>query len=240
MRSAWGGHRGVLSLTFDDGLPCQLQHAIPMMDRHKLPGTFFIIDEPLKAGFKFQNDLAAWRGAASHGHELGVHSAMHKKAGSMLTDAERIYETITAKQFLEKQLDVPMPSYCYPYTDAPERLQYFVRQVYDQARGGRVARADKFIVPKDDVNIFNVPCYHINESVIEGGDAEAFVDAALERNAWVTFMFHAVGDVDGWDNVTTQTFANFMQFLAKRRDGNGLWIATFGDAAKSLREYQRG
>lgn len=41
------GKRAAVSLTYDDGSPNQFRYAIPIMDRLKLPGTFFIITGPI-------------------------------------------------------------------------------------------------------------------------------------------------------------------------------------------------
>lgn len=230
--SLWNGNRAALSLTFDDALPCQLKYAVPAMDVNGIRGTFFAIgDCP-----EYPLDVIGWRPAFNRGHEVGSHSVRHKKAAT-LNEKTAEYETKDSKRILENHFGIPVTSYCYPYTDAPALLQDAVRKAgYKQARGGRVARADKYITPGDGVNLFNTPCFHVNGACFNHGEVNAWVDAALERNAWLTLMFHGVGPDDNqWDNVHEDTFTKFMQFL-KAAASRGLWVAPFGEVAENLRE----
>jgi hypothetical protein len=155
-----------------------------------------------------------------------------------LTAENAEYETAHSKYLLEKQFDAPVVSFCYPFTDAPELLQNAVRKAgYKQARGGRVARSDKYVTPKDGVNLFNMPCLHANDGVLST-QGEMWIYAALERGAWLTLMLHGVGDNgNDWDNVFPNTWENFLDFLQRMRD-RGLWIAPFGTVAENLRGNQ--
>lgn len=63
----------MISLTFDDGLDCHLDTAIPILQRYGMRGTFYLPvgDEA------FERRHADWRIAAVAGHELGNHSIFH-------------------------------------------------------------------------------------------------------------------------------------------------------------------
>lgn len=69
---------GMISLTFDDGLDCHLDRAIPILEHHGLRGTFYVPvgDET------FERRHADWRAAAAAGHELGNHSIFHPGVSS--------------------------------------------------------------------------------------------------------------------------------------------------------------
>jgi peptidoglycan/xylan/chitin deacetylase (PgdA/CDA1 family) len=230
--SLWNGKQGAISLTFDDALECQLNYAIPALNSAGLPGTFFACSNSPDYPLRYLN---MWRAAASMGHEIGSHGDKHLKAATLSPHMGE-YEALHSKEVLEGLFNVPVTSFCYPYTDAPKQIQEPVSRHYLQARGGRVARANKFVRPGDGVNLYNVPCYHIAQCVMETGDAFRYVDEAIRQNAWVTFMFHAVGDAQGWDNVLRDMFADFCQHLHRRR--NEIWTATFAQAAQNLRENQ--
>lgn len=230
--SLWDGKQAAISLTFDDALECQLNYAIPALNYYGLPATFFACSDSPEYPLRYIN---MWRAVASVGHEIGSHGVHHLKAAT-LTSETGDFEARDSKRALENHFDVPVTSFCYPYTDAPFQIQEPVRKYYQQARGGRGARENKFVRPGDGLNFFNVPCYHIAEAVIASGTAEQFVEEAIQKNAWVTFMFHAVGDTQGWDNVTRDTFTSFCNYLHYRREQ--LWTATFAQAAQNLRENQ--
>lgn len=230
--SLWNGKRGALSLTFDDALPCQLEHAIPEMDAQDIKGTFFAIgDCP-----EYPLDVVGWRGPHSNGHEIGSHSVKHRKAAD-LGMADCVWEATESKRILENHFGTEVVSFCYPYTDAPPGLRWAVEQAgYKQARGGRVARSDKYIAKGDGIDLWNVPCFHVNEQCFGHQEVQAWVYASLERHSWLTLMFHGVGDGNAWDNVARATFRNFMEFLRREMD-SGLWVAPFGTVAENFREW---
>lgn len=228
----WNGNLAALSLTFDDGLKCQLDHAVPVMTKRGVPGTFFLIEESQKAGYGPLN-VDAWKQVLADGHEIGSHSTNHLKAASLGVDAVK-HETEHSKKFLESTFSTTVNSFCYPYTDAPYLLQDAVRAAgYKQARGGRTARLDKFVCPGQGLNYLNTPCYHINAGAVQ--DVPGLLAAALWKKAWVTFMLHGVGpDGTQWDNVWTADFDLLLDHICRARE-QGLWVTTYGNAAESLR-----
>lgn len=230
--SLWNGHAAALSLTFDDALPCQLDFAVPAMNLSNIPGTFFAIADCPEYPLNVHN----WRRVLAHDHEIGSHSVKHLKAAS-LSYPQAIVEAKESKRILENHFGRPVTSFCYPYTDAPAPLQNAVKAAgYKQARGGRVARADKYIVPGDGANMLNLPCYHVDNASLEKGDVDSWVLEAFKRRAWLTLMFHGVGtDGTQWDNVFPEQWLRFMRFLEHQRE-NGLWIAPFGTVAENLRQ----
>lgn len=232
--SLWNGNRAALSLTFDDALPCQLEYAVPALNKYDLQGTFFAISDCPE----YPLDVHGWRKAVKHGHEIGSHSVSHKKAAT-LTFSDALYEARESKRALENHFGNTVTSFCYPYTDAPSPLQQAVYGAgYLQARGGRGARVEKFIMPHDDFNFFNMPCFHVSNACFETGDIGNWIAEALQRGAWLTLMFHAVGDGHGWDNVKADVFAEFTEHLARHKEA-GLWVAPFGTVADNYRKFRR-
>lgn len=227
----WNGHAAALSLTFDDGLACQLRHAVPSMDARGLKGTFFLAADAVN----YPIDIPAWRRVAQNGHEIGSHSKTHRKAAT-LSEFECQREAVESKRYLQAVFETPVPSFCYPYTDAPEKLQKEVRRFYKQARGGRVAREDKYITGGDGVNLHNVPCFHVNGGCIESGEAFEWIAEAEDRAAWIVLMLHGVGEAGQWDNVPGPEFQRLIETLHDRMKSGRVWTAPFGTVA----EYYRG
>lgn len=208
--------KACVSLTFDDGLPCQYETAIPMMNRYGLRGTFFVIVDPPEPYVKeFAVDV--WRDALQHGHEIGSHSVTHCRAAT-LNHQTAYRETAVSREFLQRQLRVPVTSYAHPFTDAPEFIQAALKSSgYVCARGGRVARENKFVVKGDGVKPFNIPCYHVNEGTFKDDVIFGPLEEAIRRQAWVTLMFHAVEDPHGWDNVTAASFEKLLKYLHENK-----------------------
>jgi peptidoglycan/xylan/chitin deacetylase (PgdA/CDA1 family) len=203
------------------------------MDAVGLKGTFFAItDSP-----EYPLDVPGWRTAFNNGHECGSHSVSHKKAAT-LNESTAAFEARESKLRLENHFGKEVTSYCYPYTDAPQFLQNAVSAAgYKQARGGRVARPDKYLIPGEKSNHMNVPCWHINGGVFDHGDVYAYLYAALERKAWTVFMFHSIGPAyqGMWDLVSEEKFHALCRFLDNMKN-MGLWTAPFGTVAENLRQ----
>lgn len=224
------GAGSLISLTFDDGLACQLKHALPLLDEFRIPATFFLVaaDEseygPLAK--------ADWRKARYNGHEIGSHTVTHRKPFS-LTSAECAYETHESKRYLAEHIGLAS-TFCYPFTDAPAGLQAEVKRAgYTAARGGRGAREDKFLQPGDGANLFNIPCIHVGPSTI--GDMDAWICNAIRRGAWLTLMFHGVGDETAWDNIAPYQFRCLLERIVAAKP-NGLAAVTFAQGADLYRK----
>lgn len=226
------GAGALLSLTFDDGLPCQIKNVLPALNERSLPGTFFVIAKDVtEYDNEFQQDV--WREAQASGHEIGSHSSTHSKAAT-LNETTAFQETRNSWEFFARKLYNAPTSYCYPYTDAPDFLQQAVRRAgYAQARGGRGARADKYLQPGDGANLLNVPCFHVGPETIK--EADQWIAETIRRGAWLTLMFHAVGDPIGWDNITVEAFKEFLDKLVAAK-ALGLATVPFGAGGAMYRQ----
>lgn len=225
------GAGSLVSLTFDDGLPCQIANALPMLNRWGLDGTFFLIAADASEYGPLQKEV--WRDAYGYGHEIGSHTVTHRKPFTLST-ADAVWEARRSKGYLENMINGMVTTFCYPFTDAPAALQDAVRGCgYVAARGGRGARPDKYLVPGDGANLFNVPCFHVGPQTIV--DCQQWIDETVRRGAWLTLMFHGVGDPQAWDNISVLWFDELLSYLyaAKSR---GLQVVTFSQGAGLYRQ----
>jgi peptidoglycan/xylan/chitin deacetylase (PgdA/CDA1 family) len=81
--------QSLISLTFDDGLRCQFDNAVPVLNRHDIPATFFLIanQDSTHESWDHKNDwwkidwreedIATLKKLINHGHEIGSHSVTH-------------------------------------------------------------------------------------------------------------------------------------------------------------------
>lgn len=67
------GKRAAVVLTYDDGLPCQLDHAVPLLDSLGFKATFYLN----ATAPTLPDRLDDWRAVAASGHELGNHTLYH-------------------------------------------------------------------------------------------------------------------------------------------------------------------
>lgn len=226
----WNGCKGAISLTFDDGLTCQAEHAIPLLDRFKMCGTFFIVAKNLS------RSTDAWRAAVKMGHEMGSHSFGHFKARLVTTDEGRYSETVLSKVAIESTLETKVSSYAYPYAITDEPMMNAVRKVYKQARGGHSSPGPLFLKPNSDTNIFLTRSMNMCAGNIDSADE--VIKLVLQTGTWLTFMFHGIGDDTQFDNICRDKFEAFLRQLETAQHA-GVWVAPYGAVAQSMRDNWR-
>jgi peptidoglycan/xylan/chitin deacetylase (PgdA/CDA1 family) len=231
----------LVSLTFDDGLRCHFDQAVPILDQYGLPATFFLTanDSPIHIDWhehrdwrKIEwdaNDIQLLKGVVQRGHEIGSHSAWHKDpdpdSPKFRTDFDPIFEAKESKNLIEGWMGMEIPSFCYPFCKKPAPLKNAVIDAgYTQARAGADA---SYYSPLDSIDCFGVDCRLIreNENVAEW----------VRTNCWHVLMFHGIGTLDdGWEPITVAEFTRQMTELAKYRDSGAVEVVTFREGAKRL------
>lgn len=246
----------LISLTFDDGLLCQFEQAVPILDQYNLPATFFLVanTDPIhtdgcphpdwrKTDWS-EKDIQFFKSMSKRGHEFGAHSVHHRQP---FLDADPKGEAEVSKQWIEDRLDVDVPSYCYPFTYITEPIKSAVISAgYKQARWG----ANRAYGPdQNPTDFFKVDCRHVardNQSAVligatshcVGTDGAEDVGGWLQPD-WYVLMFHGIGTInDGWWPISVSEFARQMAALAKYRDAGVAEVVTFKDGADRLRQRE--
>jgi peptidoglycan/xylan/chitin deacetylase (PgdA/CDA1 family) len=225
----------LVSLTFDDGLRCQFEQAVPILDLYGFPATFFLVanTDPIHTdGWRHpdwsktdwsERDIQSFKGMIERGHEIGAHSVHHRYP---FLDNDPKREAEGSKQWIEDRLGVGIPSYCYPFYHITDAIKNAVINAgYRQARWG----ARSSYIPHGFLDWFAVDCHQIsnNESV----------GTWVRPDRWHVLTFHGIGgELDGWAPITLVEFARQMAELAKVRDSGAVEVVTFNDGADRLRQ----
>jgi peptidoglycan/xylan/chitin deacetylase (PgdA/CDA1 family) len=226
---------GFVSLTFDDGLRCQFEQAVPILDRYGFLATFFLVantDSTHTDGFPHpdwsktdwsEKDIHHFKSMIQRGYEIGAHSVHHRYP---FLDNDPKLEAEGSKQWIEDRLGVEIPSYCYPFYHVTEPIKNAVFNAgYRQARAG----AGNSYIARDFLDWFKVPCHQISN--IEN------VEGWVRPDCWHVLTFHGIGsEQDGWEPITVEEFDRQMAELAKLRDSHAVEVVTFKDGADRVRQ----
>lgn len=236
----------LVSLTFDDGLRCQFEQAVPILDGYAFPATFFLTanqDSTHEPWYGHTNDwwkidwreedISTLRKVTEAGHEIGSHSVTHN-LNKMSRQPE--IEARESKRLIEGWVGKNVTSFSYPYYRSHAYLADAVKKAdYEQARGGGIGasygpRASYYTVPNDgSLDRFNVDCRQISRTENVGG--------WVRPGCWHVLTFHGIGgEQDGWEPITVPEFARQMAELAKLRDSGAVEVVTFKDGADRLRQ----
>jgi len=246
-----------ISISFDDGMPSQLNFAVPALNERGMKATFYLnprgSDEDISATDSWQKNLEAWAAVQKMGHEIGNHSLSHpcslniKPAwleGKNLQswDLARIEADILEAQ---RRIKIVFPtqqytSYAYPCYESSvgrgETRQSYVPVV---ARNFVAGRANGELRGE----LANDPLYcdlhHLSSWAVErqqGALMIGLVEQALAAGLWGIFTIHGIHEshlpIGGSD------FIELVDHLARRKEA--VWVAPVAEiGAYILRQGNR-
>jgi peptidoglycan/xylan/chitin deacetylase (PgdA/CDA1 family) len=223
-----------VSLTFDDGLRCQFEQAVPILNQHGLPATFFLLanERPFHEQLDWSKitwsdeDIRLLRRMIQQGHEIGSHSVTHTPASQYRDpDHDAKIEAETSKQWIESRLGTKVLSYCYPFCDVSKSMKSALMNAgYKQARAG--TREGSFVCNLREADIFQLDSREISrcEDVVSW----------VRPGCWRILMYHGIG-TDGYAPISVSECSRQMAELAKLRDAGKVNVITFKDGGERLR-----
>ncbi|MDX2432493.1 MAG: polysaccharide deacetylase family protein [Bacteroides sp.] len=221
------GKVAAVCLTYDDGLDCHLDVAVPALDKHGLKGTFYC------SGFSssLNQRIDEWRKIAGDGHELGNHTLFHPCDGEKFDWVKPEYdlnsysldqlmiELRTANTLLEAVDGKKVRSFAYTCADNSIDGVSFMDSIptlFPSARGeGPIPESMR------DVDLFYAPSWGVIDP--SGEDLIAYVEDAWAKGTMAVFMFHSVGG--GYLNVSEEAHTILLEYLERNKDD--LWTDTF-------------
>lgn len=233
--------QALISLTFDDGLLCQFERAVPVLDSHGFPATFFLVANPESIfedpwaeakGYTWHkiswshDDIRLLKNMAARGHEIASHTVKHERH-----PLDPVFEATESKRLIEQWMGNDVPSFCYPFYDTIEALKEpVIAAGYRQARAGK---QNSFYAAGDALDRFAVDCRQIAQTGEEAG-------AWVRPGCWHVVTFHGIGtEQEGWEPVTESEFSKLREDLARLRDAGRVEVVTFNEGAERLRQARK-
>jgi peptidoglycan/xylan/chitin deacetylase (PgdA/CDA1 family) len=212
--------KGVVSLTFDDGLPSHLSLIIPTLNSYGMRGTFYVVTDTATA----DNAWNGWRAAAAQGHEIGSHALSHPSLPT-LTASQLQNELQQSKSIIEAQIpSQKCLSFAYPFGDVNDTVKAAAAKYYIAARGITY-----------DINYPNYDFYNLRARGDDPGSTlSAMIDAtdmAEDWGEWLALYLHSMNG-DGYGDWDMGIFTSYLDFL-KTRD---IEIETLVNTVKYIKE----
>jgi peptidoglycan/xylan/chitin deacetylase (PgdA/CDA1 family) len=117
-------HGKVCGITFDDGYLNNLEHALPVLQRHKFSATCYLVSGQLGGSNVWDHakgiapkalmnasDARAW---LAGGQEVGAHTRSHADL-TLLSETQSLDEITGCKNELEAVTGAVVSQFCYPY-----------------------------------------------------------------------------------------------------------------------------
>ena len=190
-----GGARAAVSLTYDDGLDSQIEHAVPALDALGLKATFFLTEENM------EERLADWEKVARDGHEVADHTVSHPCKLRGYNTADFLHREI---QPMEAFLDANFGAdrvHTFAYPCGLEGLgggrAGAQRARYLRALGGEVVAARTVDGPPNALSRvlqrrFALNGFEPTYDVDDARPAIRYIRTAMATGAWAILVFHRV------------------------------------------------
>lgn len=118
--------RPVVSITFDDGYADNCDFALPLLNRERIPCTYFVSTDHVCQGRPFPHDQSAGRPLrtntiaqlrqwADAGIEIGAHTRTHADLGKVTDPAQLYDELVTSRDDLSQAIGRPIRFFAFPY-----------------------------------------------------------------------------------------------------------------------------
>jgi len=213
-----GDREAAISYTLDDGWEDAATLGAPMLNRHGIKATFFLVPGRIPDADNHEAkdeygrvSWASWKKVADAGHEMASHTLHHPaltKADdkTVETEVNGAYDLL-----LEKFGAVPF-SFAYPYNGRDERVR---KVVYA-----------KHAVAREFETSYGGPAFTTQK-------ANALADQALMQKKWMVPMIHAIEK--GYAAFSSaDVLEEHFKYVATLKDR--IWIDTFGNIGRYVKE----
>jgi peptidoglycan/xylan/chitin deacetylase (PgdA/CDA1 family) len=176
---------------------------------------------------------------AAQGHEFASHMVTHPYIAA-LDEPNMVYELEKSREEILNHLG---PKHTFsaecPYGTEDERTMVYAHKVYQVLRN---RMPEKFLLElnrssrKTPVNqtIEYVQWQRGATTKTPLPMMKAWVDTtAGQKNIWLVLVIHGIEGI-GWEALTIQSIDEYFRYIKSKE--NDLWVATFGDVAKYMRE----
>lgn len=236
------GKKAALSLSFDDARDSQIGKGIPILDRHNVKATFYIVE------CMYEKDIDGWKAAAAGGHELGNHTVEHpcgcnygfKEEGNLedLTLESIAADIDDATTRIENVFGITPESFAYPCG------QQYVGRGKD-SRSYTPVISERFIVGRGFRNeSSNLPArMDLARACGTDFDGMSFetmkgqLEGAVASGRWIIFAGHEVGP-GGGQTVIDSALDALCGYAAD--PANEIWIDTVAEVGRYVQARQNG
>lgn len=244
--SKWyGGKKGAITISFDDGTMSQYVEGLPVLEKYKLPATFGLVtswtkDNPSSSAEKgsFAVEKFGWKQAkdlSDRGHEIASHNYYHVKMDTM-SAVEAMFQMVNSKTETEKQLGKPITTFVFPYSSTRQELLNLTSQAgYLFVRTG-----EDNINYTDNLNLSKLTTIAIySEDSPTMNELNSYISES--EGKWLILNYHNIFPDDSKEmnlmrhhnvkstySVTPEMFNKQMRLIRN----SDYWIATISDVGK--------
>lgn len=176
---------------------------------------------------------------AAQGHEFASHMVTHPYMAA-LDEPNMVYELEKSREEILNQLGAKhtFSAEC-PYGTEDERAMEYAHKFYPALRNRmpetfllELNRSSRKTPVNKDIEYVQWQRGATTKTPLPM--MKAWIDTtAFQKNIWLVLVIHGVDGI-GWEALTSQSIDEYFSYIKTKE--NDLWVATFGDVAKYMRE----
>lgn len=219
-----------ISLTFDDGWKSAIEGADPLLLKHGMPGTFYVITSMLGKEHTLYMDQTDINVLHRHGHEIGSHTRSHLHLVGL--PSEKAYFEIKQGKNDLRHMGFFPKTFAYPYGEWGPNTVKFVREAeFEAARTTTRGYNDEHIHPLL-LKAFGVKMEDSHLLV------RAWIKNFLESDgSWMILFFHQIEPIEvlkekEWIYGTTpEVLGDTLNYIEKEK----VTVLTVAEGIKKIR-----
>lgn len=227
---------GIVTFTFDDGVPSQYDNAFRIMQEHGLAGTLFVVSGYTDdASHGLQPHSMTWhqvREMHLAGWDIGSHTHTHPSLPEL--DAMTLFAELTfSRRRIAEEIGIPPFSLASPYGAFDERVLNELRRHYSahlRAWGGNEGFNALPIQNPYDIGRFEVRSEYSSTEIC------ARMREAGSDGQWLILLFHHVVNHEPEEyQISTEMFTEIVQCAAALQAEGGIQVRTVADVIQTER-----
>lgn len=232
------GKKAAVSLSFDDARPSQVDVGLPLLDRHGVKATFFVVPGAV------EQRLDGWRMGRDAGHEIGNHSLHHPCSGNFPWARNKALESYTPEQMrgeleeanrrIRDLLDVTPKVFAYPCGQtfvgrgvATHSYVPIVAELFVAGRGW----LDE--APNDPEFFDPAQVMGTEMDGVEFDEILPAIEEAKERGYWLVLAGHEIGE-SGYQTTRVSMLEDLIRYA--KEPSSEIWLAPVGVVADYVLE----
>lgn len=198
--------KGLVSLTFDDGLKTSYTQALPLLKQYQAKATFYVATGLLGDNANYYMNSNEVRDLFARGYEIASHTATHPNL-TTLAATQVAYELDQPKSYLNDLLGVVPKNFASPYGEHNAQVGTAIDAAYSSHRGSDIGLND----PTD------FDWYNINIEVVKSStsleEIKGWINDAAEKKFWLVLVYHNLSNSSNEYDSTPANFEATLQYL---------------------------
>ncbi|WP_252371575.1 polysaccharide deacetylase family protein [Pseudoalteromonas phenolica] len=222
-----------ISISFDDARKSQVEVGLPILNKHQVKATFYLMPHHMQGKEK------QWKQAAQAGHEIANHTANHLCTGNFQwlrqqnkgleqVDLNFIKQDIEfAQNYIKQHTGVAAKGFAYPcgqkFVGRGKHVQSYVPIIAETFVYGRTWNDET----ANDPNYYDpaqIRAFNMDNKSFE--EMKSLLELVKFKNAWIVLAGHEVGS-EGLYTVKSEALEKLLVYLKDPK--NGFWLATVNE-----------